>query len=64
MNDLETLDTVEQHSDPVSAVLTLPVGRKEEQSEPRSFSVSLRNAVKRFVAWIDGVDVDGQQYWN
>ena len=62
MSNLETLEaTVEAHSEPGN-VITLPISRREDQSEQKSGA--FRNAVKRFVAWIDGVDVDGQQYWN
>lgn len=63
MSNLETLEAVEAYSKPENGI-TFPVSQEEEQSEPKPFSVSLRNAMKRFVAWIDGVDVDGQQYWN
>jgi len=61
MSNLETLEAVEAYSEPAN-VITMPVKQQEEQSERKSGS--FRNAVKRFVAWIDGVDVDGQQYWN
>ncbi len=64
MSNLETLETVETYSEPVNSVIGLPVGQGEEQSEPHSLSVSVRRVLKRFVAWIDGVDVDGQQYWT
>ena len=63
MSKLETLETAEEYSEPLSSVV-LSAGKEEEQSEPWSLSIALRNVVKRFVAWIDGVDVDGQQYWN
>ena len=63
MSNLETLETVEAYSEPLNSVALL-AGQEEEQSEPWSLSISLRKAVKRFVAWIDGVDVDGQQYWS
>ena len=61
MSNLETLEAVEAHSEPAN-IITLPISRREEQSEQNSGA--FRNLVKRFVAWIDGVDVDGQQYWN
>lgn len=64
MSNLETLETAEVYSEPDSAVIKLPVGQEEERSGPKSLSVSLGNVLKRFVTWIDGVDVDGQHYWN
>jgi hypothetical protein len=64
MNNLETLETAEVCSAPVSNVITLPVRQAEERPQPWSLSVWLRNVMKRFVTWIDRVDVDGQQHWN
>lgn len=64
MSNLETLETVEAaeaYSEPGN-VITMPVKQRAEQSEQRSGS--FRRIVQRFVAWIDSVDVDGQQYWN
>ncbi|HKD14934.1 MAG TPA: hypothetical protein VKE71_10335 [Candidatus Angelobacter sp.] len=64
MSKLETLETVETYSEPVSSGITLPVTEDKMHSEPWSFAAKLKKTVNRFVTWIDGVDVDGQQYWN
>ena len=64
MSKLETLETVETYSEPVSSGITLPVTGNNTYSEPWSFGAKLKQTMNRFVTWIDGVDVDGQQYWN
>jgi hypothetical protein len=58
--DEETVETVE------SAQLERQIlGQQEETAtNPSSFSASIRKTLQRFVRWIDGVDVDGQEYWN
>lgn len=64
MSNLETLEAVEAaeaYSEPGN-VITMPAKHRAEQPELRSGS--FRKLVQRFVAWIDNVDVDGQQYWN
>ena len=38
--------------------------RQETKAPSWSFATAVKNTVKRFVTWIDGVDVDGQPYWN
>ena len=40
-----------------------PVRSKEEEMQSSSFLASIKSAAQRFVTWIDGVDVDGQEYW-
>ena len=54
----------ESYSEKANAAILLPVQRQEAQSKSQSFSTSLKNAVTRFVNWIDNVDVDGQEYWS
>lgn len=63
MSNLETLEVeaAEHYSEPAN-VITMPVKQRAEQSEQRPGT--FRKAVERFVAWINRVDVDGQQYWN
>jgi len=48
----------------VNAGILFPVPQEKTQSEPWSFTASVKKAVMRFVTWIDGVDVDGQEYWS
>jgi hypothetical protein len=37
---------------------------KNEEVQATSSMTSITNLVQRFVTWIDGVDVDGQEYWS
>ena len=53
-----------EYSEKASAAVLLPVQREKAQAQSWSLSASLKNAVTKFVTWIDGVDVDGQEYWN
>jgi len=53
-----------EYSEKASAGVLLPVQREKAQAQSWSLSASLKNAVTKFVTWIDGVDVDGQEYWN
>ena len=52
-----------EYSEKAAGVL-LPVQREKEQGLSLSLAASVKNVVTKFVTWIDGVDVDGQQYWN
>jgi RAB protein geranylgeranyltransferase component A len=54
----------ESYSHEGNAAILLPVQRQEVQSKSWSLSTSVKNAVTRFVNWIDNVDVDGQEYWS
>ena len=54
----------EGYSQKANAAILLPIQRQQVQSKSGSFSTSVKNAVTRFVNWIDNVDVDGQEYWS
>ena len=53
-----------EYSEKAAAGVLLPVQRETERGQSLSLAASVKNVVTKFVTWIDGVDVDGQQYWN
>ena len=57
------MSSFKTYSQELPAAIT-PARAKNEEVQATSFTTSIRNLVQRFVAWIDGVDVDGQEYWS
>lgn len=53
---------------------TMPTGAEQAPSrnlariqpirEPMSLMAFIKRALRRFVRWLDSVDVDGQAYWS
>ena len=58
------MSNFEAYSEKASAGVLLPVQREKEQGQSVSLAASIKKVVMKFVTWIDGVDVDGQQYWS
>lgn len=57
------MSTFKTYSQEMPAAVA-PARAKDQEVQAKSFTASIKNLVHRFVTWIDGVDVDGQEYWS
>jgi hypothetical protein len=57
------MSSFKTYSQELSATIN-PVRSKDAEMQSSSFAASIKSAAQRFVTWIDGVDVDGQEHWT